>query len=222
MDEPPKVVEEVQFDRRKLPALIVGIVGVCGLACAWLFLGLDNFSLISSSPLTTPNVTTTNTLQQAATAVTTSTSVPTQKPLPTSTLALPTRTATPDQRVLNPANQHLYLYVQTPLLWHDARDYCAARGGYLVTIQTPSENRFVYELATENVQMGTWLGATDEVQEGIWVWVTGEPANYWNWGEYWNYSGKNGTEDFLAFDGWDKTWYDQPDGDKYFVCEWEP
>ncbi len=147
----------------------------------------------------------------------TSATVPSSTDIPS--LASPTP---PDQRVLNPANQHLYLYVKTPLAWHEARDYCATRGGHLVTIQTPSENRFVYELATENVQMGTWLGATDEAQEGIWVWVTGEPANYWNWGEYWNYSGKDGTEDFLAFDGWDKIWYDQPDGDKYFVCEWEP
>ena len=147
----------------------------------------------------------------------TSATVPSSTDIPS--LTSPT---TPDQRVLNPANQHLYLYVKIPLAWHEARDYCATRGGHLVTIQTPSENRFVYELATENVQMGTWLGATDEAQEGIWVWVTGEPANYWNWGEYWNYSGKDGTEDFLAFDGWDKIWYDQPDGDKYFVCEWEP
>lgn len=239
MDEPPKVVEEVQFDRRKLPALIMGIVVVCGLACAWLFLGLDIFSLISSSPLPIPNVTTTGTLQQAATAAITSTSVPTQKPLPTSTLALPTRTATPDQRVLNPANQHLYLYVQIPLLWHEARDYCVSQGGYLATIQTSAENRFVYDLATKyNTEVGTWLGGTDEAEEGTWVWVTGEPWKYQDWiwspplqAEPDNIRGdpaNASTEprirgaDYLTFDSWDRTWQDWDDGEKYFVCEWEP
>jgi hypothetical protein len=150
----------------------------------------------------------------------TSTSTVTPTATPTHT-PRPTPTATPDQRVLNPANQHLYLYIKQLKTWHGARDYCASLGGHLVTIQVPSENKFVYDLATKNIQVGTWLGATDEDQEGTWVWVTGEPRTYWNWGEYWDYSGKDGTEDFLAFDGSDKIWYDQTDGDKYFVCEWE-
>ena len=51
------------------------------------------------------------------------------------------------------------------------------QGGHLVTIQAPSENKFVYDLATDNINVGTWLGATDEDQEGTWVWVTGEPRN---------------------------------------------
>lgn len=117
----------------------------------------------------------------------TSTVLPTSIPTMTPTQA-PTRTpratptATADQRLLNPANQHLYLHVKQGMTWHGARDYCATRGGHLVTIQAPSENKFVYDLAARyNSEAGTWLGGTDEEQEGTWVWVTGEPWTYLNW-----------------------------------------
>jgi hypothetical protein len=194
---------------------ILGIILACGAIGAWMWFGRNNLPA-ASSLFATDTPAATLTFTPSSTPTSTSTATPTVTYTPR-----PTPTATPDQRVLNPANQHLYLYIKQLKTWHEARDYCASLGGHLVTIQAPSENKFVYDLATENIQVGTWLGATDEDQEGTWVWVTGEPRTYWNWGEYWNYSGKDGTEDFLAFDGWDKTWYDQTDGDKYFVCEWE-
>jgi hypothetical protein len=142
--------------------------------------------------------------------------------------ANPTPTATPDLRVLNPANQHLYLYVMEGKTWHAARDHCASLGGHLVTIQAPSENRFVYNIATDNVRAGTWLGATDEVMEGTWVWVTGEAWEYRNWSQNRKHvepndkhgDGTNGA-DFLFFDFWSRDWVDWRDGKAYFVCEWE-
>jgi len=166
-------------------------------------------------------------LMDTLSPITTSTFAPTSAPSVTPTLApthtpRPTPKPTTDHRILNPANQHLYLYVKERKTWHEARDYCAAQNGHLVTIQAPSENRFIYELATENHDVGTWLGATDEAEEGTWVWVTGEPASYWNWGEYWNYSGKSGAEDFLTFGDEPRTWSAGSDDKFYFVCEWEP
>jgi hypothetical protein len=159
-------------------------------------------------------------------------STPTLSPTVTPTItptSRPTPTATPDVRILNPANEHLYLYVKEGKTWHAARDYCAARDGHLVTIQVPSENQFVYNLATDNVQAGTWLGATDEIKEGTWVWVTGEPWEYRNWLQNRKYTepndkhgdGTNGA-DFLFFDFWSRNWVDWRDGEAYFVCEWEP
>lgn len=175
--------------------------------------------------MTTPSITTTFTPTSTATAppTVTLTLTPTRTPSPT-------LTATADLRVLNPANQHLYLYVKESKTWHAARDYCAERGGHLVTIQVPSENKFVYDLATDNVQTGTWLGATDEAQEGKWSWVTGEPWNYWNWDKNRilpqpdDQSGNRiPGADFLIFDYWDRTWHDVPNQEfPYFVCEWEP
>jgi hypothetical protein len=217
MNETPGPTDNEPFEKPRISMLVLGIILACGVIGAFLLSGCNNLSTVPS-PFAT--ITPTTTFTPTSTATSTPTATPSAMPTVTYT-PRPKPTATLDQRVLNPANQHLYLYVKQGNTWHGAKDYCALQGGHLVTIQAPSENKFVYDLATENTQAGTWLGAADEDQEGTWVWVTGEPRSYWNWGEYWNYSGKDGAEDFLAFDGWDKTWYDQPDGDKYFVCEWE-
>jgi hypothetical protein len=108
---------------------------------------------------------------------------------------------------------HHYQAINKELTWHEAVDYCAQDGGYLVTINSAAENQFVYELRPAWFN-ATWLGATDEVTEGTWVWVTGEPFNsYTNWG-----SGEPNNsppipgsalgEDYLTFHGWDA--YDPP------------
>lgn len=169
---------------------------------------------------------------------TTSAPASTQTASPTLTLTVtstatphPTTTATPDLRVLNPANQHLYLYVKESKTWHAARDYCASRGGHLVTIQVPSENLFVYNISSDNDQRGIWLGASDEAQEGKWEWVTGEPWAYSNWKkeplqlpdqpDNQHQAQTSGANYLLMI--WDKTWYDVTNADyPYFVCEWEP
>jgi hypothetical protein len=147
----------------------------------------------------------------------TATSTPTLTPTVTPThTPSPTPTATPDQRVLNPANQHLYLYVKIEKNWHQARDYCALQGGHLVTIQDAAENMFIYKLGSGN----TWLGATDEVNEGTWVWASGEPWKYTTWreGEPNNYQ----IEHYLTYHPEKLSfWNDTGNGNMYFVCEWE-
>ena len=151
----------------------------------------------------------------------------TSTPPPTSTVT-PTvpPTATRDPRITNPQNQHLYLYVEKNRNWHDARDYCAAQGGHLVTIDSASENDFIFRLTGGN----TWLGATDEVQEGIWVWVTGETWSYSNWdkGEPNNCCppencGATGCtpEHYLVYSDSPPAWNDVPRIESWFVCEWE-
>jgi hypothetical protein len=172
------------------------------------------------TPTRATTFTPTSTLTAPPTVTLTVTPTGTARPIPT---------ITPDLRVQNPANQHLYLYVKENKTWHEAKFYCASLGGHLVTIQAPSENRFVYNVATDNVRAGTWLGATDEVKEGTWVWVTGEPWDYRNWSQNRKHvepndkhgDGTNGA-DFLFFDFWSRDWVDWRDGEAYFVCEWEP
>jgi hypothetical protein len=174
----------------------------------------------------------------------TTTFTPTKTPIasltPRPTITHPPRltpTATPEQRILNSANQHFYLYVKIQLDWHAARDYCTTLGGHLVTIQAPSENKFVYDLAVSgNTDVGTWLGGTDEEKDGTWTWVTGEPWRYHNWRRsdvetepdnkshpiaYVAGDIPNGA-DYLRFDSWDTTWHDYRNVEMYFVCEWEP
>jgi len=101
----------------------------------------------------------------------------------TSATITPTRnpntslTNTPDPRIMNPANQHFYLYINQGRDWDDARDYCLEQGGHLVTIQDDAENKFVYDLTKGY----TWLGASNEDSHRIWVWVTGESWKYSKW-----------------------------------------
>jgi tetratricopeptide (TPR) repeat protein len=140
--------------------------------------------------------------------------------------ASPPPTGTPDPRVVNPANQHLYLYVDSARTWHEARNYCALQGGYLATIQTATENEFIYQLTGGNSSV--WLGATDEAEEGVWSWVTGEPWTYKNWAEgepnNANEEDVRG-ENYMSF-LWPEApsyWNDVPAGSAQpFVCEWGP
>jgi hypothetical protein len=139
---------------------------------------------------------------------------------PSSTVAIPP-TTTHEPKIINP---DLYEYVNQETTWHDARDYCAARGGHLVTIQDADENELVDQLAGDG---RPWLGATDEVEEGTWVWVTGEPWEYTKWGTNQpdNFSGNdpNG-EDYVSmgsFGSDTSRWNDAPEENAPFVCEWE-
>jgi tetratricopeptide (TPR) repeat protein len=139
--------------------------------------------------------------------------------------ANPPPTGTPDPRVLNPANQHRYLFVSSARTWHEARNYCALQGGYLATIQTAAENDFVYQLTGGNTSF--WLGATDEAEEGVWYWVTGEPWTYKNWaeGEPSNSNEENvRRENYMSFQ-WPEFpyWNDvTAESSQPFVCEWGP
>jgi hypothetical protein len=128
----------------------------------------------------------------------------------------PASTSTPDLRVLNPANQHLYLLSMMKVTWSVATSYCTNLGGHLVTIQDSEENDFIITLITDK---SIWLGATDAVKEGIWTWVSGEPWEYTNWagGQPDNILDR---EDVLSFG--DTAWNDLDELESlFFVCEWE-
>lgn len=134
-------------------------------------------------------------------------------PLPTQKASTTPDTRILSMRILNPANQHLYLYVQETKTWSDARDYCSEQGGFLVTIQDAVENLYIYQL-TEG---WTWLGATDEIEEGTWVWISGEPWKYAKW-----HPGQPSGEDYLSYNGMPGATWDDVEGSRPFVCEWEP
>jgi Domain of unknown function (DUF4214)/Lectin C-type domain len=126
-------------------------------------------------------------------------------------------------------NDHWYKWTDSPLLWTSARDYCAQRGGHLVTITSAEEQASV----TSHNGNG-WLGGTDEGSEGTWRWVTGEPFTYTNWQP--GQPGGGIEENFLFarqdVDGPEGAWDDQrdwigPNGEPHrplvytFTCEYE-
>lgn len=218
---PPADHLEIRHQRKKFP--IVGILaGVLVITIAILFVWFGKSGIPAVS-----NLLATDTLTATMTFTPTKTSTASLTPRPTFTRPpRPTPTATPDRRILNPANQHLYLYVKIQKTWHEAKDYCVALGGHLVTIQAPSENKFVYDLAVSgNTDFGTWLGGTDEEKEETWKWVTGEDWRYHSWrrDNVQTEPENNDAEyDYLRFDGWDKDWHSNHNAEFYFVCEWEP
>jgi len=205
----PTPVRKSRAGLRIAGALVLVIL--CGVVGVVLWSQRLNLPMLSSL-FTTPTPTATATLSPTLTPTVT----PTRTPRPTAT-------ATADPRILNPDNQHKYLYVQIEKNWHEARDYCALLGGYLVTIQDAAENKYIYLFTSGN----TWLGATDEIEEGRWIWVSGEPWKYTNWeeGEP-NNLPPVPNEDYLEFwPGYTTRlikWNDSGDRPMFFVCEWEP
>ena len=102
----------------------------------------------------------------------------------------------------NNYNGHSYYRSTGSMTWTDARQACLNMGGHLVTVTTPEENNFIF-----NLWPSGWIGLTDEVVEGQWRWVTGEPYSYssWNPGE----PNNSGNEDYVQFVGGGK-WNDLP------------
>ena len=69
--------------------------------------------------------------------------------------------------------------VSPPLTRAESRDWAAANGGQLVTIEDSAEQQWITE--TFRSFGNFWIGASDEVSEGTWGWPTGDNAIYTNW-----------------------------------------
>ncbi len=129
--------------------------------------------------------------------------------------------------VFFPDNNHLYEYISSTLTWTNAKTAAEAlskygANGYLVTVESQSENDFV---AARLANAG-WMGASDAAVEGAWRWVTG-PENgtqFWSGasggstvgGRYANWSNlepndSGGNEDCAQFlTGGSGKWNDLP------------
>jgi tetratricopeptide (TPR) repeat protein len=202
-------------------------IGIVSVAILGIFVGPRIYGSLSTIPKTTTTTegTLAQTLQPEVSTDQSGTLAVVDGNTELSEVATPS--PTPDLRVLNPENNHYYLYSGNstdPMLrtWRGAYDACIALGGYLATIQDESENAFVFALTSETDQ--TWLGASDDAQEGKWTWVTGEPWEYTNWdaGEPNAYSGAN----YLTFK-FGPTWNDMLSDSSsgfmfHYVCEWDP
>ena len=110
-------------------------------------------------------------------------------------------------------NGHSYYRSTGSMLWTDARQACLNMGGHLVTVTTPAENNFIF-----NLWPSGWIGLTDEVVEGTWRWVTGEPYTWGNWnpGE----PNNAGNEDYIQFVN-NGQWNDLPNTSLPYVLEFE-
>ena len=97
-----------------------------------------------------------------------------------------------ESAVVYAGNGHKYEVIDVSKTWTAARDDCEKRGGYLVTVTSKEEQKFIEDLLSkQGKQKNYWLGAYREGKN--WQWVTGENFTYYNWmsGEPRNTSSEN-------------------------------
>jgi TolB-like protein len=130
-------------------------------------------------------------------------------------------------------NGHRYEVINSSYTWIRASDDCEKRGGYLATITSPEEQKFIEELISKQGKRNNyWLGGYREGKE--WKWVNGESFIFKNWmpGEPNN---SNGREDKLMLarntpvsgskpGQWNDSRNDDINGGWgpfSFICEWD-
>lgn len=135
-------------------------------------------------------------------------------------------------------NGHKYtFYTDGYMSWEEARDFCEAQGGHLVTITSEDEQNAIYNYIKQfNTDTDIWIGISDAESEGDWShWVTGEEVTYTNWGsgEPDNDQGNGqdygvmctGTRSGYYFNiqpgQWDDLANDDGTASGFFICEWE-
>lgn len=98
---------------------------------------------------------------------------------------VPSNTPQPKRELFNVTeyNGHYYAVIDEGMDWRDADEYCRARGGHLVTINTPSEQKFVQGLVFgQGKRNSYWLGGYQSLTKGDkWYWVDGTAFEYTNW-----------------------------------------
>lgn len=68
-------------------------------------------------------------------------------------------------------------------IWTTTRSSCTSLGGDLATINSLTENKFVYHTlhVKSYTESKAWIGLNDITTEGNFVWVNGDPVIYTNW-----------------------------------------
>jgi hypothetical protein len=154
----------------------------------------------------------------------------------------------------NIGNGHIYQAVYEPggISWQDAKaaadtmDSIDNKPPHLVTIDSPEENNFVYNLISDDKywsldsygsRLGPWIGGYQKGGSsdpaGGWAWVTKEPFFYTNWGSgepnnaKWDGHDLHVDENNVMFIGVGSskgsTWNDYPSSSKAsgYIVEWD-
>ena len=100
--------------------------------------------------------------------------------------------------MFDPANNHIYEYVNSVTSWTDAFNNSAAKSlagdsGYLVTITSADEQNFVVSNALSRISVGygfasVWIAASDSATLYSWYWMAGPETGT----QFWQGAGPNG------------------------------
>ena len=126
-------------------------------------------------------------------------------------------------------NGHYYRLFNECVSWNIAKKRCEEMGGYLVSIETPGENSFLYE-NIKAVNGVIFIGAADETNAGVWRWTgsdkrlkflrwdTGQPAGS---KDYAAFSPVSRKDRWGSYDGIACNNNKLGENTFGFICEWE-
>jgi hypothetical protein len=107
----------------------------------------------------------------------------------TSSEEVTTITDTSNENLRYLYNGHTYqIFENMNLSWNNAKAYCTALGGHLVTITDENEQAFIDAIINDNPKPNLWIGL-ERNMDGTYSWANGEEFSYNNWinGEEVNY-----------------------------------
>lgn len=76
---------------------------------------------------------------------------------------------------------HNYLLVTMQLSWEQAATWCEMQGGYLATITSESENKFLADYLRQSGNKTAYIGMSNDNEDNAFLWQNGETALYFNW-----------------------------------------
>ncbi len=76
---------------------------------------------------------------------------------------------------------HKYLYVTMQLSWTQAATWCEMQGGYLATITSETENKFIADYLRSLGNKSAYLGMSNDNADKDFRWQNGETALYFKW-----------------------------------------
>ncbi len=129
-------------------------------------------------------------------------------------------------------NGHTYFVPDQSMTWENAKAYCEALGGHLISITSEEEQNFIYEylLGKDLDGHDFWIGLSSSNGFSWDSWITGEAVSYSNWG-YGEPDNLNFSQHFgvlCLYDvsgyGWSVKhgqWDDIQNASRKFICEWD-
>ncbi|XP_066910705.1 macrophage mannose receptor 1-like isoform X2 [Clytia hemisphaerica] len=117
-----------------------------------------------------------------------------------------------------PHGEASYYFSDNKVNYNDADAACHHIGGFLASVHSAAENKFISDEAKRRKLGNVWIGGNDKSREGSWVWNDLTPFSYKNWAKNEpNNAGKG--EDCPEMYGtghWNDHYCDQK---KAFVCK---